>query len=82
MRPDRGCVSVGITIQGDLLKQIDQKRGDVPRSRYFQRLAEQDVRQKMLSGALGGQPSAAPTTTTDDTTPEGSNPTEGGSTGA
>ena len=42
MRERRG-VLFGITLPKLVLDAIDRKRGDIPRSKYFQRLAEKDV---------------------------------------
>jgi hypothetical protein len=36
-------VLLDITLPRQVLDAVDRKRGDVPRSKYFQRLAEKDV---------------------------------------
>jgi hypothetical protein len=41
-------VHMGIAWPTSLINEVDQVRGDVPRSKYLQRLAEQDLRQKKL----------------------------------
>jgi metal-responsive CopG/Arc/MetJ family transcriptional regulator len=40
--------SVGISIPENLLVKIDQDRGDVPRSRFLQRLVEQAYKQREM----------------------------------
>jgi metal-responsive CopG/Arc/MetJ family transcriptional regulator len=35
---------ITITIESDLLKRIDEKRGDIPRSLFIQRLIEKGMK--------------------------------------
>ena len=40
-RPER--VNTGITLPRPLLQQVDTKRGDIPRTRYIQRILERHL---------------------------------------
>ena len=51
--------TVGISLERNLLRQLDIKRADVPRSRYLRRLIEHDLKEKEAAAQ------AAPTVTTD-----------------
>jgi hypothetical protein len=47
-------VLFGITLPKQILDAVDGKRGDVPRSKYFQRLAEKDVGLVPIMTAING----------------------------
>lgn len=73
MKPNQGHIHVSITIQDKILEQIEKTRGDISRSRFFEKLAEyhflnnKKEKEKESSSSLhnsatvvGDQPTVAP----------------------
>jgi hypothetical protein len=57
---------IGISLRKDLLNEIDQLRGLVPRSLYISKMLEWNLNQKVVEG-IGFQPSPSTILTTDST---------------
>ncbi len=48
---------VGLSLNRELVKEIDRRRGDVPRSRYINRLLENSVEKEKGESASTAAPS-------------------------
>jgi hypothetical protein len=75
----------GMCLPSQLLKAVDEKRKDIPRSKYFQRLAERDIaiavekeeQKKGVEGSVVTNPSPTTPTPTPKPTTDFPNPNGG-----